>query len=282
MSRELARRGHSVEILFVEDKGLADEYGRFCERAIRVPRVDFDPDPIRHPRQQLRRTIVVWEGLRSRPDLIYAQRDTSASWAVPLKQITRKPLVMHFRGFADELTPRQLAKRVKVYNDVADRLIAVSAFVGNQWTSAGLDPKKVQVIHNGIDPDEYPFGDAVARSRARAVLGLDDSLFVVTFAGRVDVEKGVEVLLQAWKELGVGPHEGCLLLVGSPITHDRPDWYLSELQRGVDASVRFIPMQRDVITPLHAADVAVVPSRFEPFGRSVIEGLATGRPVVAS
>ena len=37
-----------------------------------------------------------------------------------------------------------------------------------------------------------------------------------------------------------------------------------------------------MITPLHAADVAVVPSLFEPFGRSVIEGLATGRPVVAS
>jgi len=282
VSRELARRGHSVEILFVENKGLADEYGRFCERAIRVPGVDFDPDPIRHPRQQMWRTIAIWEGLRSRPDVIYAQRNASAGWAVPLKQITRKPLVMHFRGFADEFTPRQLAKRVKVYNDVADRLIAVSAFVGNQWTSAGLDPKKVEVIHNGIDPDDYPFGDAAARSRARAALGLDDTLFVVTFIGRVDVEKGVEVLLQAWKELDVGPEEGCLLVVGSPITHENPGLYLSELQHGASASVRFIPMQRDVITPLHAADVVVVPSLVEPFGRSVIEGLATGRPVVAS
>jgi glycosyltransferase involved in cell wall biosynthesis len=41
--------------------------------------------------------------------------------------------------------------------------------------------------------------------------------------------------------------------------------------------------QFDVVTPRHAADVCVVPSRFlEPFGRTVIEGLATGRPVVAS
>jgi glycosyltransferase involved in cell wall biosynthesis len=42
-------------------------------------------------------------------------------------------------------------------------------------------------------------------------------------------------------------------------------------------------MRRDVITPLHAADVVVVPSTYdEPFGRAVIEGMATGRPVVTS
>ena len=38
-----------------------------------------------------------------------------------------------------------------------------------------------------------------------------------------------------------------------------------------------------MVTPLHAADVAVVPSIWEePFGRTVIEGLSTGRPVLAS
>ena len=48
-------------------------------------------------------------------------------------------------------------------------------------------------------------------------------------------------------------------------------------------SVRFVPGQRDVVTPLHAADVAVVPSVVpESFGRTVIEALSTGRPVLAS
>ena len=38
-----------------------------------------------------------------------------------------------------------------------------------------------------------------------------------------------------------------------------------------------------MVTPLHAADVVVVPSVWlEPFGRTVIEALSTGRPVVAS
>ena len=41
--------------------------------------------------------------------------------------------------------------------------------------------------------------------------------------------------------------------------------------------------RRDVLTPLHAADVVVAPSIWkEAFGRVVVEGLATGLPVVAS
>jgi glycosyltransferase involved in cell wall biosynthesis len=42
-------------------------------------------------------------------------------------------------------------------------------------------------------------------------------------------------------------------------------------------------MRTDVVTPLHAADLVVVPSQGEEaFGRTVIEALSTGRPVVAS
>ncbi len=43
------------------------------------------------------------------------------------------------------------------------------------------------------------------------------------------------------------------------------------------------PPGADVVVTLHAADVVVVPSTWdEPFGRTVIEGLSTGRPVLAS
>ncbi len=59
--------------------------------------------------------------------------------------------------------------------------------------------------------------------------------------------------------------------------------YLRELESTAAGDVRFIPLRRDVVPPLHAADVVVVPSVWdEPFGRTIIEGLATGRPVVAS
>ena len=59
--------------------------------------------------------------------------------------------------------------------------------------------------------------------------------------------------------------------------------YQAELKKLATDSVHFIEGQRNVVTPLHASDVVVVPSVWrEPFGRTVIEALATGRPVVAS
>ena len=44
-----------------------------------------------------------------------------------------------------------------------------------------------------------------------------------------------------------------------------------------------MPAQSDVVGPLHAADVVVVPSVWaEPFGRVIVEAMATGRPALAS
>jgi glycosyltransferase involved in cell wall biosynthesis len=71
-----------------------------------------------------------------------------------------------------------------------------------------------------------------------------------------------------------------LLVVGS-----QPDEVFATRVFDAAPNVRIhqLPMVTDVVTPLHAADVIVVPSVWEePFGRTVIEALSTGRPVIAS
>ena len=69
----------------------------------------------------------------------------------------------------------------------------------------------------------------------------------------------------------------------SPTAQQDAAHYQAELRALATDSVRFIPGRRDVVTPLHASDVVVVPSVWqEAFGRTVIEGLSTGRPVLAS
>ena len=148
------------------------------------------------------------------------------------------------------------------------------------------------MVHNGIDPAEYPQGDGDARRQARQELGVpDDDRLVVTYVGRLDREKGVDVLLDAWRRLeaergesgGSRDSGATLLVVGSPVSDQDGGQYRRELESRAVGDVRFIPLRRDVVAPLHAADVAVVPSTWdEPFGRTIIEGLATGRPVVAS
>jgi glycosyltransferase involved in cell wall biosynthesis len=90
----------------------------------------------------------------------------------------------------------------------------------------------------------------------------------------------VDVLLEAWKRLGVSPERARLVITG---VSDPDDGYVRGLQAGAPPGCEWIEMRRDITPMLHAADVLVLPSVWdEPFGRIVIEAMATGLPVVAA
>jgi glycosyltransferase involved in cell wall biosynthesis len=98
----------------------------------------------------------------------------------------------------------------------------------------------------------------------------------------MDPEKGVGTLLEAWADLGASRNQALLVLVGAPEPTDDPE--LERLLGVVDpGTVRWFHSQSDVVPFLHAADLVVFPSWLEEgFGRIVLEGMATGRPVLAS
>jgi glycosyltransferase involved in cell wall biosynthesis len=160
--------------------------------------------------------------------------------------------------------------------------VAVSDFLRDAWIRAGLDPDRVSVISNAVPPSEYPRGGLLERAAARQRLGLSVDSTIVLCYGRIILEKGIGTLLEAWARLGMSADQAQLVLVGSPSPFESPD--LECQLRGMDASsIRWFSMQSDVIPFLHAADLVVFPTWLdEGFGRVVIEGMATGRPVIAS
>ena len=281
VSRELARRGHSVNLLYVESGSLVPEYQQFCHSVTQVNTVDYW-FPVGHRARLVRGAQMipaVWGAVRRRPDVVYGNRIHSSGWAVPAGRIVGAPVVLHLHGFDDDLE----TKHVAFLNRSVGRFVVVSQFVADRWLTAGLDPQKVDVVHNGVDLAEYPYGGLDERTSARHRLGLPEDPFVVTYFGRLDRQKGVDVLLRAWRELDFSPGEARLLVVGSPMVDDGSALHVAELHELANDGVTFLPGRRDVVTPLHAADVVVVPSTFnEPFGRTVIEALSTGRPVLGS
>lgn len=280
VSRELARRGHGVHLLYTEAGSLLPEYDAFCRSVTQVTTVDYWYPTGRRalPGQVVRMVPAIWAAARRRPDILYGNRVMSNGWTVPAGKLTRAPVVCHEHGFL-ELSSR----RIDFINRHVDRFIMISQFVADPWLAGGLDPDKVTVIHNGIDPAEYPFGGLEERNAARRSLGIPEDPLVVTFLGRLDRVKGVEVLLRAWQLLGWGPDQARLVILGSSVTDHDSGVHLAELHELAGDGVHFLPAQRDVTLPLHAADVVVVPSLWdEPFGRVVIEALSTGRPVLAS
>jgi glycosyltransferase involved in cell wall biosynthesis len=137
-----------------------------------------------------------------------------------------------------------------------DAFVAPSEVVRREHLLLGLPAGRVHVIpHACADP--FPAGAPPAPGEG------------AVFVGRLSPEKGVDVLLEAWKGLdlrldviGAGPQE---VQASSSV---RPRGALSP---------------QDVQAAILAAGVLVLPHRWEePFGMVVIEAFACGRPVIAS
>jgi glycogen synthase len=142
-----------------------------------------------------------------------------------------------------------------------------------------LPAERVRVIPNGIDATRWR-ASAGATAAARARLAGDAPLLV--YAGRLVHEKGVQTLLRAVRPLREA-HPGLQLAVAGSGVHEPA---LRELARRlrIARAVRWLGFVPEVALPavLGAADVAVVPSLYEPFGIVALEAAAAGAPLAVA
>ncbi|WP_179764249.1 glycosyltransferase family 4 protein [Streptomyces fulvorobeus] len=158
----------------------------------------------------------------------------------------------------------------------SDRILCVSESERRTGEGAGISARW-SVIHNGIDLDHFRPGGPAERAAARAALplpgGIGADTPLVVCVGRLSRQKGQDVLLSAWDQLRVT--DARLVLVG-----DGP--YERRLRDTAPAGVVFAGAAQDVRPWLHAADVLVLPSRWEGMALAPLEAMACGRPVVTS
>ncbi len=144
-----------------------------------------------------------------------------------------------------------------------------------------VDEKKIQVIHNGVEWDEFegPFNAWQHQKQPLChKLGLDPAHFHFLFVGHGFQRKGLSLLLDAFATLN---ESDChLSIVGK-------DKHLSsfrvQCQRlGITNRVTFFGQQQD-ITPFYTvSDCLVIPSLYDPCANVTIEALAMGLYVVSS
>jgi len=161
-------------------------------------------------------------------------------------------------------------------------LVAISGGVRADLVELGIDPDEIVVEHDAHDAARY--AEPPTRAAARAELGLAADSPVVVYTGGLLTWKGVDVLVDAARDLA-GDIQ--ILIVGGM---DRDVERLRQRARGL-AQVRIDGFRPAPIVPtyLAAADVAVVPNRSTPAISSrytsplkVFEAMAIGLPMVVS
>ncbi|MGH9079808.1 MAG: glycosyltransferase family 4 protein [Acidimicrobiales bacterium] len=213
------------------------------------------------------------------PSLIVCHNDPEL--AVFLRRTFPDVRVVHH--FHNLLRPSDRFRR----RYTADRgliTVAVSAYLARAVEMAyELAPLSVPVVHNGVDTARFRPPDALVDDQRRQVIG---------FVGRICVEKAPDTLLRACLALSETRRDFVVQLVGDTnwgwseptgtrAVVDRLSTELSE--RGIEVRRTGHVARENVPAALMGSDIHVVPSRWdEPCALTVLEGLATGVPVVAS
>ncbi len=164
----------------------------------------------------------------------------------------------------------------------ATRTIVCSTAMHHEVVRAlAADPERTVVVPNGVDVQAWQTSQQ-ERDQARRALGLTSHDPLLVLVGRLEWEKGAQDAIEA---LGLLADEGVvahLALIGNGARRD--DLARQAQQRGVAAFVHPLGRMEDaqVTHVVAAADVALVPSRYEPFGIVALEAMAAGTPVVVT
>lgn len=159
----------------------------------------------------------------------------------------------------------------------ANRVVVVSRALGDKVVALGVDRARVRVVYNGIDAQLFRPRD---RAEARRRLGLPPDKKIVLYVGRLEKEKGVVDLLDAWHGPFKLRSDMELILVGDGTAR-------AEAERRAAApggGIRLVGARPLAEIPdwLAACDVLTLPSWNEGTPNVVLEALASGRRVVAS
>jgi glycosyltransferase involved in cell wall biosynthesis len=157
----------------------------------------------------------------------------------------------------------------------ASRLVCVSEGEREVAERAGVRGR-FAVVPNGVDLARFPAADAADRAAAKERLGAGPGPLAVC-VGRLHRQKGQRHLVAAWPAVAAEVPGARLALVG-----DGPDADGLRAAASSAAGVWLVGPSDDVRSWYAAADVVVMPSRWEGLSLALLEAMASARPVVAS
>ena len=231
-------------------------------------------------------THIIKKSKRDGSIIIHAHDWLSAKAGIGLKHLNRLPLVSTIhateygrRGgvFSDY---NRMIHEIEVWlGSESKRVICCSRFMAEQVNKVlGVPYEKIRVISNGIDPSLFRNLKGVEEVRSRFA---DRGEKLVLFVGRLVVEKGVLVLLDAIPKV-LQKVDAKFVIAGDGYL--RSEVTKRVVESGLGGKVHVTGyLDTDTIRRLFlAADVCVIPSLYEPFGIVALEAMAAGCPVVAS
>jgi glycosyltransferase involved in cell wall biosynthesis len=211
-------------------------------------------------------------------DIIHAHDWLAYPAGIAAKLRSGKPLVIHVHATDFDRSGGNINPGIyeieKAGMEAADTIIAVSNLTRNIIIEKyGINPDKVVTVHNAVEP-------LADRELQRMNKSIEDK--IVTFLGRVTLQKGPEYFIEAAHLILQKMRDVRFVMAGSGDLLNRMIVRVAKLKIGNRFHFTGFLKGDDVHYMFSLSDVYVMPSISEPFGISPLEAMQSNVPVIIS
>lgn len=216
-------------------------------------------------------------------DIIHAHLTRATYYALVAGRLAHLPMVSSVHCRSHDVAYRFL------FPQDSSKIVSVSDFIRNGLLRKGVAEDKIRTIYNGTEflldePATVPPGSASPGSAisVREEFDLPGNSVLVGLIGRIDEFKGHLVLARAVKAIVDACPRAYFVLVGPDVPEIKREMQEITAAAGVGDHLRFTGVRDDVRRLMGEMDLLTLPSRYEACSMSIIEGMAMGKPVIAT
>lgn len=211
-------------------------------------------------------------------DIIHAHDWLTYPAGIAAKKVSGKPLVIHVHATDFDRSGGSVNPGVydieKQGMEAADKIIAVSNLTRNTIIEKyGISPDKVETIYNAVDP-------VAKKQESQLKKGVSEK--IVTFLGRITLQKGPEYFIEAAYRVLQSMRNVRFVMAGSGDLMQRMVSRVAALRMSDRFHFTGFLTGGDVYDMFNLSDVYVMPSVSEPFGISPLEAMQSNVPVIIS
>ncbi len=274
-------RDYSISVLAPEFRGEFGGYDKVTISRFRASWIKFADYNVCFPSRKIIREYV--EGA----DIVWTQTiGPIGCFAILEAKKQGKPVIAYIHSIEWELFTKSLklwppfeklvyagVKRYArfLYNK-CDLILVPSKEVAEIFRFNRIDSQK-KILHLGTNTDK--FSPEKDKARAKEHIGINPSMKVVGFAGRIGREKDILTLYRAFARLHKKNDRVLLLIVGQDLGGVTSSFNEKE-------NIMVVGHTNNIIDYFHAMDVYVLPSLTETTSLSTIEAMACGLPVIVT
>ena len=186
----------------------------------------------------------------------------------------------HTTGYNETYKSQGIKGYIRNSNVKAAQHYLAITQVAADWMfpKAVIGDKKVTIIHNGIQSKDYQFNQAL-REQYRDELNLEND-YVLMHVGRFSEVKNHLFMIDIFENIKLNCADAKLVFIGDGPLFDEIKEKI--IERNLQLDILLLGSRGDIPHLLQAADVFLLPSKFEGLGLSAIESQAAGLPTVVS